>query len=130
MYIFDFHLDGGQIGQQALDLEVALGEAAEQLVGGVAAAERFHHHVHVAGRRSIQFVAGGLHGSQDLATDALLRVVRIASWLDRGVQVFRSVSRRIILWIKLYIYINKNFKKCYIYLFLKNEISLRSERIK
>lgn len=37
MYIFDFNLDGRQIGQQALDLEVALGEAAEEFVRGVTA---------------------------------------------------------------------------------------------
>lgn len=37
-YIFDFDLDGRQIGQQALDLEIALGERAKKLVGGVAAA--------------------------------------------------------------------------------------------
>lgn len=37
-YIFDFDLNGRQIGQQALDLEIALGERAKELIGGVAAA--------------------------------------------------------------------------------------------
>jgi len=113
MYIFDFHLDGGQIGQQALDLEVALGEAAEELVGGVAGAEGLHHHVHVAGRRSVQFVSGRSHGSQassSYAADGLLRVVRVASGLDRGVQVFRSSHRRIILEKEYESELGKGFK--------------------
>lgn len=114
MYIFDFHLDGGQIGQQALDLEVAL-EAAEELIGGVAAAERFHHHIHAAGRRSVQFAAL-LHCSTILShaqghaqgyassyasyatasssPDGLLRIaVGVASRLDCGIYVFRSSHR-------------------------------------
>jgi len=50
MYIFDFDLNGRQIGQQALDLKVALRERAKKLIGGVAATERLHHHIHIPRR--------------------------------------------------------------------------------